>query len=70
LLPAVCGEVDAERSPAARWELLLRGVCAANIFDLGAAHTTALYHEVRPHGAGALASCELRAAQVHAICAC
>lgn len=30
-----------------RWEAVLRGVFAGNIFDLGCAATTAAYHEVR-----------------------
>jgi hypothetical protein len=30
-----------------RWEAVLRGLFAGNIFDLGCAATTAAYHEVR-----------------------
>lgn len=44
LLPEVLAELDTQDSLHERWELLTRGVCAANIFDLGAAHTTNLYH--------------------------
>lgn len=46
LLPGVLEELDACGDDEARWELLWRGVCAANIFDLGAAHTTEMYHKV------------------------
>ena len=28
-----------------RWELIVRNMCAANIFDLGSAHTTKMYHD-------------------------
>lgn len=49
LLPAVLAELDAEKSDHSRWELIWRGVCAANIFDLGAAHTTEMYHKVCMH---------------------
>ena len=47
LLPEVLAEIDAETDLRERYELLLRGVCAANVFDLGAAHTTDMYHKVR-----------------------
>lgn len=46
LLPEVLAELDAETDQRLRWELVIRGICAANIFDLGAAHTTNMYHEV------------------------
>jgi len=45
LLPSVCAEIDAEEDSERRWELCIRGVCAANIFDLGAAHTSDMYHQ-------------------------
>ena len=44
LLPEVLAELDEEENIHKRWELIIRGVCAANIFDLGAAHTTNMYH--------------------------
>ena len=44
LFPEVLAELDAEIRLHARWDLVIRGICAANIFDLGAAHTADLYH--------------------------
>jgi uncharacterized protein with ATP-grasp and redox domains len=44
LLPEVLAEIDQEENMHERWELIVRGICAANIFDLGAAHTTDMYH--------------------------
>ncbi|KAG7669223.1 hypothetical protein Ndes2526B_g05521 [Nannochloris sp. 'desiccata'] len=44
LLPEVLAELDQQENLHERWELIIRGVCAANIFDLGAAHTTDMYH--------------------------
>ena len=35
LLPGVLAELDAVADPAARWEQVLRGCFAGNIFDLG-----------------------------------
>ena len=35
-----------------RWAAVLRGVFAGNIFDLGCAATTSMYHEVRHAAAG------------------
>jgi hypothetical protein len=43
LLPQVLAEADAASAGAARWALLLRSACAANVFDLGAAATAAMY---------------------------
>lgn len=43
-LPEILSEIDAEQQLNLRWELIIRGICAANIFDLGAPHTTDLYH--------------------------
>eukprot|EP00887_Chlorella_sp_A99_P002878 scaffold6.g2878.t1 len=45
LLPEVCAEIDNVADPAQRWEMVLRGVFAGNIFDLGTAATTSMYHE-------------------------
>lgn len=44
LLPAVLAEVDAQPTPQARWDMVIRGICAANIFDLGTIHTSEMYH--------------------------
>lgn len=57
ILPKVLEELDETCVPKKRWELALRGICAANIFDLGAKHTTDMYenggvdfHDVRENG--------------------
>ncbi|KAG1655241.1 hypothetical protein FOA52_007973 [Chlamydomonas sp. UWO 241] len=42
-LPGLLAELDACASARARWEQVLRGVFAGNIFDLGAANSAALY---------------------------
>lgn len=45
ILPQVCQELDEEYSSGAdRWEAIIRGIFAGNIFDLGAAHTADAYH--------------------------
>ncbi len=44
ILPEVLAELDQQDNMHERWELIIRGICAANIFDLGAAHTTDMYH--------------------------
>ena len=46
VLPAVLEELDAIEEGAERWKMLLRGICAANIFDLGAKYTTNMYEKV------------------------
>lgn len=38
-----------------KWDAIIRGVFAGNIFDLGTKHTTEMYHEAR-------------AARRHAVC--
>ncbi len=45
LLAGVCAEVDEVTEPRARWEAVVRGVFAGNIFDLGCAATTDMYHQ-------------------------
>ncbi|KAI3436715.1 hypothetical protein D9Q98_006130 [Chlorella vulgaris] len=45
LLPDVCADLDQHTEQRMRWEAVLRGVFAGNIFDLGCAATTAAYHE-------------------------
>ena len=48
LLPSICKELDCISSSDTKnqlWETLIRNMCAANIFDLGSAHTANMYHE-------------------------
>lgn len=48
LIPSICKELDhISKTGALRklWETLVRNMCAANIFDLGSAHTAQMYHE-------------------------
>ncbi|EFN58807.1 hypothetical protein CHLNCDRAFT_19893 [Chlorella variabilis] len=45
LLPDVCAEVDQHVQQRDRWETVVRGVFAGNIFDLGCKATTDAYHE-------------------------
>ncbi|GFH12611.1 DUF89 domain-containing protein [Haematococcus lacustris] len=45
VLPSLLQELDGILDAKARWEQLLRGVFAGNIFDLGAAASAALYAE-------------------------
>ena len=45
ILPEVLAEIDEQDDQQQRWEMVIRGICAANIFDLGAAHTTYMYHQ-------------------------
>ncbi|KAI7846494.1 hypothetical protein COHA_000029 [Chlorella ohadii] len=45
LLPDVCAELDQHTEQRDRWDAVIRGVFAGNIFDLGCAATTSMYHE-------------------------
>ncbi|PSC71487.1 pantothenate kinase-like [Micractinium conductrix] len=44
LLPGVCAELDQHTEMRDRWDAVIRGVFAGNIFDLGCAYTTDMYH--------------------------
>jgi type II pantothenate kinase len=44
LYPSVVRRIDAA-APSDRWELLIRGVFAGNIFDMGSAKTIEMYHK-------------------------
>ena len=47
LLPEVLADIDTNTLPASfqRWEQLIKGILAGNIFDLGAAHTSDMFHQ-------------------------
>lgn len=45
LLPSICKELDQIETKRKLWDTLIRNMCAANIFDLGSAHTARMYHE-------------------------
>lgn len=47
LLPEVLKYIDTTTLPASfqRWEQLIKGILAGNIFDLGAAHTSDMFHQ-------------------------
>ncbi|KAL4457774.1 hypothetical protein ABPG75_012639 [Micractinium tetrahymenae] len=45
LLRDVCAELDQHTEQRDRWDAVLRGVFAGNIFDLGCAATTDMYHQ-------------------------
>jgi len=45
LLPGICSELDGLENGKVLWETVLSNICAANIFDLGSAHTASMYHD-------------------------
>lgn len=46
--PISCHHRPLHRLQRDRWDAVIRGVFAGNIFDLGCAATTDMYHQVRP----------------------
>lgn len=44
ILPDVCSELDSIHDHDELWETVIKNACAANIFDLGSAHTTKMFH--------------------------
>lgn len=65
LLGEVLQEIDDIADPRQRWEAVVRGVFAGNIFDLGCAATTDMYHQVGRHTSRPQLATPLKTIAIH-----